>query len=472
MNYFHLYEKCHVLFHERATFLRADLSQKVLFLPQESSALWEVIEATAFEEEGERNHGALSFSCYPVTPESEVPLLDGYEAEHLAHIRGADWCDTRHVQDSESCALPNTGEVDLIMPQTPITIGTSFLHLKEDPGESRTSLKPSLGGINDEIGPDLRPRTSGKPTSESSDNQFWDISKKTRDQDPSALIYEDPTYNTEADDVTLEHQRLISHTGERLMICEEKHVAYVTLDVDDILSFKNHPESWSAIKQVSCDAEQSCERDSKMPHKTPKGSSENKTRSSKHKDKTSNNQQLGCQSKTQENVRPESHAEASGGAEESAVTVIETVVITEKVTSRSQGKKKKKHGAPKVENEPLIEVENGTKPKNVKPKNEPATTQPSKVREKLAKYEGKESNDDAKVAEGKTKPSADTSGTCQPAAPDDDIIKRRRISGVKPGSISIRTRPQLPAIFQQKKKTEDVAQQKIHAPKEGKIRDV
>lgn len=341
------------------------------------------------------------------------------------------------------------------MPLTPITIGTSFLHLKEDPDESRTSLTPSLAGINDEIRADLTPRTSEKSTSESSDNGFCDIPKKTGDQGPSLSSCEDSKDTTEAGDVSWGRQKLILPTGERLMICEEKHVAYVTLDVDDILSFKSRP----AIKQVN-----GCERD-KMPHKTQKTSSENKTRSNKHK--TSNNQQHGGQTEKRENLRPESHAEESGGAEEPTVTMIETVVITEKVTSRSQRKKKKKHGVPKVENEPLLEVENGTKPKNAKPKNESETAQASKVKEKLATYEGKETGENDKAAEEKTKASTETPSTCLPRALDDDVIKRRRISGDKPGSASVRTRPQLPAIFQQKKK-ENVVKQKDQTPKEGK----
>lgn len=425
----------------------------------------EVVEDTAFEEEGERNHGALSFSCYPITPESEVHLLNSYEAEHLTCLRGVNGRDASHVTDSGTCVFPNTGEVDFIMPLTPITIGSSFLQLKEDPEESRTSLKPSLAGINDEIRPALTPKTSRKSTRKSSDNQFCDISRKAGDQG------QDPKHSTEGGDVSSGLPRLILPTGEQLMIFEEKHIAYVTLDVDDILSFKNHPEDWSAIKQVSCEGKQSSERDSKMPHKNKKRSSENKTCSNKHKDKTSNNQQLGCSTKKRENVRPQSHVEDSGGVEESTVTMIETIVITEKVTPRSQGKKKKKHGVPTVENEPLLEVENGTKPKNTKPKNETATTQLSKVREKLAKYEGKESHEKDQATEGKRQENikhAETSSTCLTGALDDDIIKRRRISGDKPGSVSVRTRPQLPAIFQQKKK-EDVVKQKIEAPKEGKV---
>lgn len=373
-------------------------------------------------------------------------------------MRGVNKRDATHIKDSRSCVFPNTGEVDFIMPLTPISLGTSFLKLKEDTGESRTSLKPSLAGINDTIRPDLTPRTTSESSSE--------ISKITGDQGPSSSSCEDPKYKTEASDVSSEIQRLILPTGEHLMICEEKHVAYLTLDVEDILSFKNHPEDRSAIKQISCEVKQSCERDCKMPHKTQKSTAETKTRSNKHKDKTNNKQQPGCQTKKRENVRPELHVEESGGAEEGTVTMIETIVITEEVTSRSQGKKKKKHGVPKVENEPLLEVENGTKPKNTKPKNETATKQPSKVQEKLAKHEGKESNENDKGTEGKTKQSTETSSMCLPGAQDDDIIKRRRIAGDKPGSISVRTRPQLPAIFQQKKK-EDVVKEKIQTPKEG-----
>ncbi|XP_027004022.2 alpha-protein kinase 2 isoform X2 [Tachysurus fulvidraco] len=422
-------------------------------LNEECIELWEVTEDTAFEEEGERNHGGLSFSCYPFTSESEVRLLDSYEAEHLTLRRGANRSDVTHLEDNGSCTFPSKGEVDFIMPLTSITIGTSYLQLKEDPDVSRTSLKPSRAGIREEVRSDLTPSTSGKSTS-----SFCDITKQTGDQDSSSSSCEDQRYKTEAGDVSSELQSLILPTGEQLMICEERHVAYVTFDVDDILSFKKHPEDRGGIKQVGGEV---CERDNKMPHKTPKKSSENKTRSNKHKDKTNNNQT----SKKRENVRPEEHDGESVGAEESAATTFEPIVITEKVASGPQGKKKKKHGVAKVENEPLLEVGNGTKPKNTKPKNETATTQPSKVREKLANYEGKEPHEKDKATEGKTKAGTETSSVGSPAAPDDDIIKRRRISGDKPAAVSIRTRPQLPAIFQQKEK-EDVVTQTIQTPKE------
>lgn len=386
----------------------------------------------------------MSFSCFLGTPESEIRLLDSNEEEEQqTRTRGVNRRDVTHVKGSTSCVLPNAAEVDLIMPLTPISIGTSFLHLKEDPDESKTSLTPSLAGINDEIRRDLTPNSP----SESSDKQFCDISKKTGDQDPSS---------SETGDISWEVQKLILPTGEHLKVCEEKHAAYVTLDVDDILSFKT--DGWLGIKEKNFEAKQSCERE-KMPHKTQKTSSENKSRSNKHKDKANNIQQLGGQTKKRENVRTESHAEESGGAEEPTLTMIETVVITEKVTSRSQ-KKKKKHAVPKLENESLLEVENGTKVKNAKPKNETETTHGNKVREKLTKHEGTDAKEKDKAVEGKTKPSVETLSTCLPGALDDDIIKRRRISGDKPGSISVRTRPQLPAIFQQKK-TEDVVKQKI-----------
>lgn len=392
----------------------------------------------------------MSFSGFSSAPESEVGLLHSYEAEHLTG-----------GTDRGSCLFPDTGEAGFMMPLTPITIGTSFVHLKEEPQESRTSLKPSLAEIGDEIGPDLTARS----TSESSD--IW---KKTGHQGSPSSSCEDLKFNTGAGDVSSELLRLVLPTGERFMICEEKHIAHLTLDVDDILSFKKRPEEKSAIKHVSFEEKQSCERDGNMPHKTQKTSCENKTRSHKQKDKTSNNHQLGCPTKKRENIRAEAHADECGGAEESTVTMIKTIMITEKVTSRSQGKKKKKHGVPKVENEPLLKVENETKPKSVKPKKETATTQLSEVREKLAKYESKEAKEDNKAAGGETKPATEAPSTCLPGALDDDLIKRRRMSGDKPGSISVRTRPQLPAIFQQKK-NEDVVKQKIQTPKEGKVLD-
>ncbi|XP_046724526.1 alpha-protein kinase 2 isoform X1 [Silurus meridionalis] len=409
-------------------------------LKQDSDVLREVRDEAAFEKESEKNHGALSFSCYSI--KSEVHSLESYEAAQFGDLKGGG-----------SCVLAG---VDFIMPLTPITIGTSFLALKEDPGESRTSIKSSRAGISDEIRLDVTQRTSGKCTSESSDKQVCDL----KDQGSSSSSCEDAKYGTEDSDVSSELQKVIL-PGERLMICEEKHVAYVTLDVDDILSFKNLPENESALKPVSCEG---CERVGKMPHKT-KTSFENNMRSNKHKDKSGSNQQIGAQTKRRENMRIESNVQESGGGEEGKVTMIETVVITEKVPSRAQGKKKKKHGVRKVENEPRLEADNRAMPKNAKSKTETPTTQTSRVREKLAKYEGKETSGNESVSEEKTKLSAETPSKCLSDAADDDIIKRRRITGDKPGSVSIRTRPQLPAIFQQKKK-EDVVQVKVQAPKE------
>ncbi|TSY69828.1 Alpha-protein kinase 2 [Bagarius yarrelli] len=402
------------------------LENKCVF-KQESNALWEVTEDTAFEEEGERDHGGLSFSCYPIRRESEGYL----HQEHLTDSRGGF----------------SVRELDTIMPLTPITIGTSFLHLKEDLDEPRTSLNPSIVGISDGIRPDLTQSFTGKSTS-----------KITGDQESYSSPCEDLKYKTAASDVSPELQRLIFPTEERLMICEEKQVAYVMLEFDDILSFKK--QTRSAIKQVNSEV---CERDSKMPRKNLKNSSENKPHLNKHKDKTNKNQQ-----QKRENMRPEDGAVESGGIEDSPATVIETNLITEKSTSKSQGKKKKKHGSAKVENEPLLEVENGTKPKNSKPKNETAIKPLSKLREKLAKYEEKESKANEKTkpsTDAKTKPSTETLNVCLPDAQDDDVIKRRRVSGEKPGPVSIRIRPQLPAIFQQRKK-EDVVTQTSETPKE------
>ncbi|KAL7854025.1 hypothetical protein AOLI_G00208690 [Acnodon oligacanthus] len=464
-----------------------------------------------FEEESVRNYSPLKFSSYPSDKDPVVgcacdPCLDTH-APHLDRLA-----------PSEPECLTQAEGPEFIMPFAPVSIGTSFHHpcdLKEGQPSPKTSTKPSLIGYIDEIKGCLPAKIIGKVTSgqESSDDQFCTCFEKTSKQSSSGFgdseessSQETQTEIQNAGDISHELSKLILLTGQRFIVSEEKRVAYVTLDLDDVNFIKE-------VCDVSCDQrtpsfpkQHNCEehshiKDAEMPHKTPKTSTEGKARS-KHKEKITG-QQLGTAPKKQEKVQPESHVANESlssetlSSEPGTVTVIETIVITEKITPKPQGKKKKKkHGIAKPESEPLAEVENGARPKATKATCEGAEAKPApkpgKVKEKptlplistlntlstgspikdsTMKSKGTEA---IKASEGITSCGQESQSTGLPSVLDDDLIKRRRISGEKSEAVPIRTRPQLPAIFRQKKEEEvgfkraysDVVKQKIQTPKE------
>ncbi|KAL7844175.1 hypothetical protein SRHO_G00227140 [Serrasalmus rhombeus] len=494
-----------------------------------------------FEEESVRNSSPLKFSSYLSNKDTVVgcacgPCLDTH-APHLdRHVPSERECltqakgvETPHTEESWSHACfytqdPETSQgqsrfedPEFIMPFAPVSIGTSFHHpfdLKAGQPSPKTSTKPSLIGNIDEIKGCLPTKIIGKVTSgqELSDDQFCTCSEKSSKQSSSGFgdseessSQETQTEIQNAGDISHELSKLILFTGQRFIVSEEKRVAYVTLDLDDVNFIKE-------VSDVSCDQrapsfpkQHNCEehphiKDTEMPHKTPKTSSEGKTRS-KHKEKITG-QQLGTATKKQEKVQPEGHVANESlssealSSEPGTVTVIETIVITEKIMPKPQGKKKKKHGMAKPESEPLAEVENGARPKATKATCEGAAAKPApkpgKVKEKPALplistlntlSTGSPVNDSAmkckgteaiKANTGITSCGQESQSTGLPSVLDDDLIKRRRISGEKSEAVPIRTRPQLPTIFRQKKEEEvgfkraysDVVKQKIQTPKE------
>ncbi|KTG35567.1 hypothetical protein cypCar_00001772 [Cyprinus carpio] len=189
-----------------------------------------------------------------------------------------------------------------------------------------------------------------------------------------------------------------------------------------------------------------------------------------------------------------------GGCEDRPVTVVETIVITEKIVPKTQGKKKKKyaqHGTPKPENDQLTDLGSRNTQKSVTGKTEnldvkvtsngldkPAAHPPNleitnkqsiqkvmSVRPKVhpigsfaAKMDPDGVNATQKATPIKLRVDAintammenktctsDSLSTCLSSMLNDDI-KRRRITDNLSGAVPIRTRPQLPAIFRQARK--------------------
>ncbi|XP_066502475.1 alpha-protein kinase 2 [Hoplias malabaricus] len=499
-----------------------------------------------FVEQSVRNNCPLMVSGFssdkdPTTGGGSVPCLDTYtsqldthvpsETEHLtraesveadclstshilSHIEGIWTPECFHKQDSQTSRLCRTDDPVFIMPFAPVSIGTSFqnpCNLNEEQPCPKSSLKPSLIGISDEV---RVASIAGISTSseESSDDQIHTCSQKTPEIASSArgdleeISSEESKTKIEtqkASDISCELSKLILLTGQRFIVSEEKRVAYVTLDLDDFLNFNKVSSDETcdqgvppSLKLADCE-----EQVTDMPHKTHKASSESKPRS-KHKEKTTG-QQLGTPAKKQGTERSEAHAEVetkSLGPDDGKVTVFETIVITEKIMPKSQGKKKKKHGTAKPESEHLAEVQNGAKAKGAKVKSEVSEATPplksGKVREKpalphISTLNSVSADSPLKASitkqqvepeaikanaekPGKSTLSQEPQRTCLPSALDDDLIKRRRISAEKKEGVSVRTRPQLPAIFQQKKEEEvvvkkaysEVVKQKIQTTKE------
>lgn len=164
---------------------------------------------------------------------------------------------------------------------------------------------------------------------------------------------------------------------------KEKSVTVITLDIHDpFVPRAAIAATTRAIKPVKA------EKAEKMPQKTNKSATEGKVRSKK--DKPGGNQHGSQASKTQENlshcvsaqqvckqqeklITQEKHTSENtptGCEDKDDKPVIDTAVTTEKASSKSHGKKKKKYpqntAGVKSVGEPLAEVENGAKPKTTK----------------------------------------------------------------------------------------------------------
>lgn len=319
------------------------------------------------------------------------------------------------------------------------------------------------------------------------------------------------TITEEINDLSRVISNLAVVPADHFIISEEKHVAFITLELND--PFLSRPTKPITTDSQSEKPELNQETDEKMPHKTHRKTSESKTRPKKDK---AGSHHHGVQvSKKQESphvsaqqtcnkqeTRPhtgENHTSENtpAGLEDGeAKLVIESEVAAEKAPSKPHAKKKKKHGqnATVVRSVPLVEVESGAKPNSAKGR---IDTFEAKLGAKAGKAE-KDSNQ-SDVTEKKSQKSEDKAFHVQ-QPPDrtdhkdsqpknctnplnDDAIKRRRLSGDKFGKIvsvleskfqktdvSIKAKAEDPKSESgetRKKAYSEVVKQKI-PPKEGK----
>ncbi|XP_012695770.2 alpha-protein kinase 2 isoform X1 [Clupea harengus] len=194
--------------------------------------------------------------------------------------------------------------------------------------------------------------------------------------------------------------KLLIATGERFAVLEQDRVACLTLDLD----YSSYlPQCVGGPK-----SEKEQIKSANMSHKTLKAALEGKGRF-RHKDRSGGPHLTTHASKKQENVHPESQSGsmlADASCEDGVVTVIETIVITEKVSAKAHGKKKKKHHPTtttgKTEAVPLAEVENGAKQKTTKDKMgsvEPSLHMEGGVKQKAFGAKSKTDTFEAKLAQ-------------------------------------------------------------------------
>ncbi|KAK9955102.1 hypothetical protein ABG768_015004 [Culter alburnus] len=491
-----------------------------------------------FEEERQSSFSSPKISAY-TSNKNLTGCVSGEERRHGSNVNHRT-CPSQsdvHVSSEAGCAEGNGSFVHsnsddctvkpreeerstipgFIMPFAPLCTGNNFLNhslLREDSPQADLPHK----GIVNEIY--LKSDQKSVSSDNSSEDRFHtcpDQSSSSSGGDSDDLSIKDTQRKSEYSDtcgISKELSKLILLTGEHFMVSEDKHVAYVTLDLEE-------PRNLSLFSLSNCEE---LPKTDNMPHKTSKTSSDGKTRS-KHKEKLAEKQQHGIQTSKKQDlqyssqVKDEFNSEGAG-CEECPVTVIETIVITEKTVPKAQVKKKKKHvqhGMPKPENDPPTNIVSRSTQKSTVGKTEnlevkvasngldkPAYHLPTKmditnkdstqivmsVRPKVepsgAKMDPATVNATQKAVPIKLKADAsntakmenktctsDSPSACLPNMPSDDI-KRRRIADVS-GAVPIRTRPQLPAIFRQARKDgedvtrkaySEVVKQKIPKPKE------
>ncbi|KAK2872415.1 hypothetical protein Q8A67_022312 [Cirrhinus molitorella] len=372
-----------------------------------------------------------------------------------------------HFNTEECIVKPKEEERNtfpqFIMPFAPLKTGNTFLH--HNSLKSPQDCQPK--GIINEIHP------KRDDSSEEGFNTCGDSG------DPSIKDTRRNVEYSDTRDINKELSKLILLTGQRFMVSEDKRVAYVTLDLEEpnLSHF-----SWSNCEERP--------KTDNMPHKTSKTASDGKTRS-KHKEKPAEKLQHGIQTSKKQDLHPPSQVtdelkSEGDGCKDHPVTVIETIVITEKIVPKPQGKKKKKHaqhGTPKPENDPpsesldvkvasngldkpashlptkldVINKDSTQKVMSVRPKLEPSGSFAAKMDPDRVNATQKATPIKLKVDAGSTAKmenemyTSDPPNTCLPSTLNDDV-KRRRIADDLSGAVPIRTRPQLPAIFRQARK--------------------
>ncbi len=381
-----------------------------------------------------------------------------------------------------ACQLePQWGSPNFIMPLAPLGIDSALLcqtssRSKGDQACAKRSLNdnrhiscdhilpsvpwPTLDGITD------KPALEGDELIQKKGNAI-DSSEKSASQEQVDLtstkrfFTAKTTVNEDITDLSTELSNLAVLPADHFIISEENRVAIITLDLND--PFVSRAAKPIATKPERAELNQKTAE--KMPHKTHKSTSESKTRSKK--DKSAAHHYGAQASKKQENLshqvsapqvckQQDTHSPTGDDhtgentparlEDKEVKPMIETGVAAEKTSAKPHGKKKKKHAhsttGVKSAGEPLVEVENGAKPKAAKGRidiMEAKLGAKAGKAEKDRDAEKKPQQPEAKASKAEQPPHhTDHKGhqTKNFTSPlNDDIIKRRRLSDNKFGRI-------------------------------------
>ncbi|XP_076614852.1 alpha-protein kinase 2 [Chaetodon auriga] len=417
-------------------------------------------------------------TTHSLTP-SRVPGVDTQPGLHInvnTHVSS----DTSPDFDGACQLEPQWGSPRFIMPFAPLGISSSLF------GRTSSSLKGNQTFVKRSVGDHKRdhvqpcalwPTSYGNTDKPPLEGELIHEKENTRDSSGTsspegnldldvAECFFTPrkTIIEEINDLSRELSNLADVPADHFIISEEKRVACITLDIND--PFVARPAK-PIIKSEQAKLNQKPAE--KMPHKTHKSTSESKTRSKK--DKPAGHHYGAQASKKQENsshhvsaqqvckqqeTRPltgenqTSESTPAGLEDKEAKLVIATGVAAEKAPSKPHGKKKKKHpqnatGVKSV-GEPLVEVENGAKPKSAKGRIDmfeaKLCAKPGKAQKDSDHSHGaekKSQQSEAKASQGEQPLHHVDHKDHQPknfTSPlNDDIIKRRRLSEDKFGKI-------------------------------------
>ncbi|XP_037547926.1 alpha-protein kinase 2 [Nematolebias whitei] len=306
------------------------------------------------------------------------------------------------------------------------------------------------------------------------------------------------SFLTATDDITDFRTALVNisfHPLDHFFISEKKRVAYLTLDINDPFIPRTAPPILTPTKVE--------ETELKMPHKTHKNPAESKTRSKK--EKSGGHHHIGQASKNQENTshhvsmqqsckQQESHLTTGEShiseSSEVAIEVKDAKIITETSMGGNEkklhGKKKKKHGQAatvKSEAESSVDVENGAKPKSTmgridmfEAKFGAKTGKAHKDGHQSVRTEKKSKHLEEKVPhveqplDHTDHKDFQTKNYSHP--PNDDVIKRRRMSGDKMGKIVSSFESKLPKTYASVKAKEEETQRNVGAARKKAYSEV
>lgn len=471
---------------------------------------------------------ALNFPDTHALKSSHVP---GVDPQPGLYTRASS--DTSVDLDRARQVEPQWGSPQFIMPVAPLSTGASLVCGTSNILDGdHTCAKRSLNDNRDlschHVQPEvLWPTFDGinKSSLEDKKGNIKDSVEKSPNEHTGQLdgglfisdfyISDTVSVSQEICDLSRELSDLIIVPVEHFFVSQKDHLACITLDLHDPLVARA-TEPIIIPKR----SDQTAERKTaaQMPHKSHKSTSEcNKTRSKKEKSaghhhgaQVSKKQENSChhvppeQACKIQDTRPltgENIQDGLAGREDKdakLVTMTESVAM-EKVSAKPHGKKKKKHNqnvaAVKSGAELLAEVENGAKPKTTKGRIDmfeaKLGTKAGKAQKESDPTDGakkKPQQPEDKASQGEQALNHGEHKNHKPASftspPNDDVIKRRRLSDDKFRKIvgvldSKLTKPEASVQVKEeeakldvgathRKAYSEVVKQKTITPKEGK----